>query len=104
MLAALRKEAVINYARPAFLARLLSKPWFLIIGLMIPFAIIYIIRSIAGLDTIPVGPVNYSKFFPHAILNTTFGILVLLAVIGIVFSIRSYMKAAKNDPILEARK
>lgn len=101
VLAALRKEAVINYARPAFLARLLSKPWFLIIGLLVPFAIIYIIRSIAGLESIPAGPVNYSKFFPHALLNSTFGILVLLAVFGVILSVRSYIRAVKFDPVFQ---
>jgi quinone-modifying oxidoreductase subunit QmoC len=76
----------------------------LLIGLLVPFAIIYLIRSLAALETIPAGPVNYSKFFPHAILNSTFGILVLLAVMGVVMSIRSYMKAVKNDPVFGNRK
>jgi len=104
VMAALRMESVIHYAKPAFLARLISKPWFLFIGLLVPFAIIYIIRSLTGSEGIPAGMVNYSKFFPHATLNTTFGILVFLVSIGVVLSIRSYVKAVKYDKVFQKRK
>ncbi len=95
VLAALRQNCILFYARPKLLGKLLGNPWFLPFALIIPLAIILFILWIAVTIEIPQGAVNYSKLFPHLYLNTTFGLLVLAIIIGVIYSVRAFRSNIK---------
>ncbi len=102
VLSSVRQIIYKQNARPAFMGKLLSKPALLPIAILIPVIIISIILLLAGTLSIPEGPVNYSKFFPHAWLNGSFSVITLLvygmATIGFVkfyHSIKSGFPEAK---------
>jgi quinone-modifying oxidoreductase, subunit QmoC len=97
VLAALRKQQYFHYARPGFIARILSKPAFLPLAIGFPVLIIIAILMLAGTFTIPEGDVNYSAFFPHAWLNGSFTLLFMLSTIGIVISMQSFWKNLKSN-------
>jgi quinone-modifying oxidoreductase subunit QmoC len=78
VLAAIRQMTYLHYARPRFLGILLNKPVWLPVALLIPVIIIVAILKMAGTFSIPEGPVNYSRFFPHAWLNGSFTLLTFL--------------------------
>jgi len=78
VIAAIRQKTYMHYARPRFLGKLMSKPSWLPLALLIPVAVIMVILSLAGTFRIPDGPVDYSEFFPHAWLNSTFTGITLL--------------------------
>ena len=67
-----------HYARPRFLGKLVNKPAWLPLAILIPVGVIVAILSIAGTFKIPDGPVDYSEFFPHAWLNSTFSAITLI--------------------------
>lgn len=92
VLASLRSQTIEYYANPSFLVKWLKKWWMLPVTVTIPMIIIHLILIIAGTLTITPDPVNYSAMFPHALLNSSFSILALLMIVGIVFSIRSFWK------------
>ena len=100
VLAAVRQLTYVHYARPRFLGKMLSKPVWLPVALLIPVVIISAILMWAGTFSIPEGPVNYSKFFPHAWLNASFTIITFLSY-GLAFSgLRKFwndMKAANSE-------
>ena len=87
VLSAIRQQSYLHYARPRFLGKMLSSPAWLPLALAIPVLVIIGILSLAGTFKVPGGPVDYSAFFPHALLNSTFtGITLLfylLAALGI---------------------
>ncbi len=78
VLASIRQLSYEHYAKPGFLGKILSKPVWLPVALLIPIVIISAILYLAGTLQIPDGDVNYSKFFPHAWLNGSFTIITLL--------------------------
>ena len=90
ILANLRKEVMLYYARPGSIARMINKPAFFPVILGFPVLIISMILIFAGTMTIPPGEVDYSKFFPHAWLNISFTGLFLLSVSSLIFSIRKF--------------
>jgi len=96
VLASVRNKVYEKYARPVFLFKLLKKPIFLPITIAIPVFIIGLILFINGTLVIPEGDVNYSKFFPHMQLNTSFSILTLIMLIGVVFSVRQFAADMKT--------
>ncbi len=67
-----------HYARPIFLSKLVNRPAWLPIAILIPVFVIVAILSTAGTFRIPEGPVDYSKFFPHGWLNSTFSVITLV--------------------------
>ena len=87
ILAALRKQQYLYYARPGFIARMLHKPAYLPLAVGFPVLIIHFILMMAGTLSVPEGKVDYSRFFPHAWLNSSFTLLFLLSTLGIVISI-----------------
>jgi len=100
ILASLRKQQYMHYARPSFLALWLSRPAFLPLAIGFPALVIMLILMLAGTFHIPEGRVDYSAFFPHAWLNGSFTLLFLLSTIGIVISLRGYwrkMKAGREE-------
>jgi len=78
VIAAVRQETYLHYVRPRFLGRMVSEPALLPVALAIPVAVIITILLVAGTFRIPEGPVDYSRFFPHAWLNGSFSVLTLL--------------------------
>lgn len=99
VLAALRQMNYLHYARPKFIANILSKPALLPLALAIPFIIILAIIYAAGTLKIPEGPVIYSKFFPHAWLNTSFFAITLMIIGFTISGIRKFWSdLGKNFP------
>jgi len=78
VIASARQISYRYYARPAFLGRMVSTPKALPLALLIPVLVIAGILMLAGTFTIPEGQVEYSKFFPHAWLNSSFTLLTFL--------------------------
>ena len=87
VISAIRMLSYQHYARPRFLGRLLSDPAWLPLAIAIPAGVIMAILLLAGTFRIPEGPVDYSAFFPHGLLNATFSAITLffylLASLGI---------------------
>ncbi len=97
VLAALRQINYLHYAKPKFLAKILSKPAFLPLALALPFIIILAIIYAAGTLRIPEGPVIYSKLFPHAWLNSSF-FAITIVIIGFTMSgIRKFWNDLKKN-------
>ena len=78
VIAAIRQKTYEHYIRPRFLGRLVSRPALLPVAVAIPVGVIIAILSLARTFHIPEGPVDYSAFFPHAWLNTTFLAITLM--------------------------
>jgi quinone-modifying oxidoreductase subunit QmoC len=101
VLSALRLEQITHYSKPGVLARWMQKPAFLPVAVLFPALVIAIILTVAGTFSIPEGPVNYSKFFPHGWLNGSFTALFALSTIGAVTGLRKFWKnminASKSD-------
>ena len=97
VIAAIRQKTYEHYMRPRFLAKIVSKPSLLPVALIIPVLVIIAILSLAGTFKIPDGPVDYSAFFPHAWLNSTFSVITLLFY-GLAFrGIGSFWKDMKRN-------
>lgn len=79
VLSAIRQMSYKHYARPNFLGSLLAKPALLPLAIAIPVIIITAILLMAGTLTTPEFPVNYSSFFPHAWLNSSFTLITFIA-------------------------
>ncbi|MFC2098556.1 4Fe-4S dicluster domain-containing protein [Bacteroidota bacterium] len=92
ILAALRQEQIAHYSKPVFLAQWMQKPAFLPAALLFPVAIIILILSLAGTFSIPEGPVDYSKFFPHGWLNGSFTALFVLSTAGAIIGLRKFSR------------
>jgi quinone-modifying oxidoreductase subunit QmoC len=78
VIAAIRQKTYLHYARPRFLGSLVSNPVWLPLALAIPVGVIILILSLAGTFSIPEGPVDYSAFFPHGWLNSSFTAITFL--------------------------
>jgi quinone-modifying oxidoreductase subunit QmoC len=85
VVAAVRQQSYLHYARPRFIGRLVSRPEWLPAAVLLPVAVIILVLAAAGTLRIPGGPVDYSQFFPHAWLNSSFS-LITLAFYGMAFS------------------
>ena len=87
VISTLRQLSYQHYARPRFLGKLVNDPRWLPLAIAIPVGIIMAILSLAGTFHIPEGPVDYSAFFPHGLLNGSFSAVTLffyvLAALGI---------------------
>lgn len=90
ILASIRQYSYLHYARPRFMAKVLHKPALLPVAVFIPALIISLIMFAAGKFRIPAGPVNYSKFFPHGWLNSSFIVLTLVTLLAAWSGIRKF--------------
>jgi quinone-modifying oxidoreductase subunit QmoC len=97
VLSAIRQINYMHYARPKFLARILNKPSYLPLAIAIPFIIILLIIYSAGTLRIPEGPVLYSKFFPHAWLNSSFFLITLIIAGFTVWGIKKFWSDMKRN-------
>jgi quinone-modifying oxidoreductase subunit QmoC len=97
VIAAVREITYQHYAKPKFLGKILNNPKWLPVAILIPTVIISAILFTAGTLQIPEGPVNYSKFFPHAWLNSSFTFLWILSIgLGIV-GLRNFWNDMKRQ-------
>jgi quinone-modifying oxidoreductase subunit QmoC len=96
VIAAIRQKSYEHYIRPRFLGQMVSKPALLPVALALPVAVIIAILSMAGTFRIPEGPVNYSEFFPHAWLNSTFSAITILFYLLAALGIGSFWKDMKR--------
>ncbi len=104
VISAVREISYQHYAKPKFLGKILNNPKFLPIALIIPIVIISAILYLAGTLQIPEGPVNYSKFFPHAWLNGSFSLLWFLSIgLGIVGLRNFWNDMKKQNPDLNPK-
>jgi quinone-modifying oxidoreductase subunit QmoC len=78
VLSAVRQLTYRQYARPKFLGHMVSDPKWLPLALLIPVVVISGILMLAGTFSIPEGPVNYSRFFPHGWLNASFTLITFV--------------------------
>ncbi|MBN1598881.1 MAG: quinone-interacting membrane-bound oxidoreductase complex subunit QmoC [Bacteroidales bacterium] len=76
---AIRQISYQHYACPKILRKIVNRPALLPVAILIPVIIIAGILLLAGTFRIPDGPVNYSKFFPHAWLNSSFSLITFLS-------------------------
>ncbi len=97
VIASIRLKTYEYYARPRFLHKMVAKPALLPVALGIPVVVILSILSFAGTFKIPQGAVDYSAFFPHALLNSTFSAITLLFYGLASLGIRSFWRDMKRN-------
>ena len=97
VLSGLRQLSYQHYARPRFLGKMLSSLAWLPLALAIPVLVIIAILSLAGTFRIPEGPVDYSAFFPHALLNSTFSAITLFFYLLAALGIGRFWKDMKRN-------
>ena len=96
VISSIRQQTYRHYARPRFLGKLVSSPAYLPLALAIPVLVIISILSLAGTFHIPEGPVDYSAFFPHVLLNSTFSAITLFFYLLAAFGIGRFWKDMKR--------
>ncbi|NOQ27905.1 MAG: hypothetical protein GQ564_21290 [Bacteroidales bacterium] len=94
---AVREISYQHYAKPNFLGKILNNPKWLPIAVLIPVIIISFILFMAGTLQIPEGSVNYSKFFPHAWLNSSFTFLWFLTIGLGIAGLRNFWNDLKKQ-------
>lgn len=104
VIAAIRQKTYEHYMRPRFLSKIVSKPALLPLALAIPVFVIIVILSLAGTFKIPEGPVDYSAFFPHGWLNSTFTAITLLFYALASWGIGAFWKDMKRNTPPESGK
>jgi len=92
VMSSIRKYCYLHFSRPFFLGKLLHNPAYLPVIILFPVIIIALILGLAGTLEIPEGPVDYSQFFPHALLNLSFSIITLVFYISFISGLRSFWK------------
>ena len=97
VLAAIRQKTYASYARPRLLGKMLSEPAWLPVAIAIPVVVLITILSLAGTFRIPEGPVDYSAFFPHGLLNGTFSAITLFFYLLASFGIGRFWKDMKQQ-------
>jgi quinone-modifying oxidoreductase subunit QmoC len=83
---------------------MLSQARWLPLALAIPVAVIILILSMAGTFRIPDGDVDYSAFFPHALLNASFSLITLFFYLLAALGIGRFWKDMKAQHPGTARK
>ncbi len=97
ILSVIRQHNYQYYSRPRFMAVILGKAAFLPVAVLIPAVIISLIICAAGTIKIPEGPVNYSRFFPHVWLNSSFTALTLAMMSMTIMGIRKFWSNLKKQ-------
>ncbi len=104
LLAAIRQESIIHYARPAFLARWVNDIRFIPVLLAIPALLLGLalklrdpIDAVLGFSARAGDRIvyAYSSPFPHWLLNGVFFLAMLLVLTGVVFSVRRFWGCLK---------
>lgn len=97
VLSALRQINYLEYSTPPLLARWLSRPAFLPVVIALPAGIILLILWLTGTLSIPQGLVDYSRFFPHAVLNGSFSVLLLLSLGSFAIGFTRFIRDVKRN-------
>jgi len=102
VLAAIRRESILHYAMPRFLARLMNQQKYIPLRLGIPAILLGLallfrdrLGSAMGFAT-TVGEdivYSYSPMFPHWLLNSFFGFFSLLAFVAVVVGLVRFWRA-----------
>jgi quinone-modifying oxidoreductase subunit QmoC len=96
VIAGIRQLSYKHYARPKFMGKILSNPKLLPLAFVFPAIYILAVLMLAGTFHIPEGPVNYSAFFPHVWLNSSFTAITFLT-FGLMFvSLKNFYKNMKT--------
>jgi len=107
VLGAVRQQVVIHYAAPRFLARMISRPAFIPLLLIIPALLLWLglqVRDPIGAAlgfSIPTGTdivYSFSPFFPHWFLNSFFGLFGLLALLAAAIGVTRFARALRRSP------
>ncbi len=102
VLAAVRRESVLHYATPRFLARLMNQQKHIPLRLGIPVVLLglaLLLRDSIGNALGFAAPTeseivySYSPMFPHWLLNAFFGLFGLFALIAIVIGVTRFWRA-----------
>lgn len=104
VLAAVRRESVIHYAAPRFLAKWVNNPWFTPLLLALPAVLLGLairmrepIGSALGFAA-PTGEsivYSYSPFLPHWLLNGFFGLFTLFALVAASIGLVRFVRAIR---------
>lgn len=92
VMSSIRSYSYIHYSRPKILGRLLNKPKYLPLAILFPALILLIILALAGTLKIPDAPVDYSLFFPHALINSSFSIITLVYYLFFLSGLKAFWK------------
>lgn len=96
VIAAARNLTYQHYARPPIMGRILAHPVWLPVAILIPVVTISLILILAGTFSIPEGTVNYSKFFPHAWLNSSFMTLTFISYLFAFIGLKKFWNDMKR--------
>ena len=107
VLGAVRLQAIIHYAKPSFMARMVGNPKFIPVLLAIPALLLWLafrfqapLGSALGFAA-PTGQeivYSFSPLLPHWLLNTFFGFFGLLALLAAIAGVTSFARAlGKSD-------
>jgi quinone-modifying oxidoreductase subunit QmoC len=107
VLGAVRQQAVIHYAMPRFLARMVGDPRFIPLLLAIPALLLW--GAMANREALgealgfsaPVGEeivYSFTPLLPHWLLNTFFGFFVFLAFLGALVGVIRFSRALAKSP------
>lgn len=108
ILGAIRQECVQHYALPRFLGKLTNQPQSILLMLGIPALLLTIALALkdplegAFGITKEVGErivYNYSSVFPHWLLNSFFGIILVLIIITAIAGVMRYWRAIKDEAV-----
>ena len=108
VLGAVRQQAVIHYATPRILARVVNRPALLPVLLVIPALLLWgavQVRDPVGAAlgfSAPTGDsivYSFSPFFPHWFLNAFFGLFALLALLVSAVGVWKFARALSRSPV-----
>ncbi len=105
VLAAVRRENIIHYSFPRFMARWVSQPQFIPLLLGIPILLLTLslyfkipIENAVGIIRTTGEPIiyNYSSVFPHWLLNSFYFFFSFLALIAIIIGVTRFWRDLKS--------
>lgn len=106
LLALIRREVVIHYAVPRFLARWVNEPRMAPLFLAIPALLLGLalllrdpLESALGMTDRMQGKIvfSFSSVFPHWLLNSLFGFFGMLALLGAIVGVVRFWRAIRED-------
>ncbi|MFC2171919.1 quinone-interacting membrane-bound oxidoreductase complex subunit QmoC [Acidobacteriota bacterium] len=93
VLSSLRNLAIEYYSKPRFLATMVLRPAYLPLLVLIPVLFIGIAVWLSADMDAASHHVHYGAMFPHAVLNSSFTLLALLAFVGVMIGAVKFWKA-----------
>lgn len=97
VIASVRQMSYMHYAKPKFFGKMLNNPRLLPIAILIPVVLILaMLYQSETFPTLPEGDINYSKFYPHKWLNSSFATLSIIIYGIALFGMRKFWKDMKS--------